>query len=180
MGPQLVTSLRPFPSRRLSKFPSVPHFFKSPSHSGPNQSRTSRPLFLSRDAEVQMRRTHQSKASQQRRRELTTRGRRGVIPIRPNFSPLFRTTVFGEDRARPFQNGQRDRVRPGRRRQCSVVLCRLGATATKCLFTSQKLHLHLFRRGTRGDRPRSRGRETHAPGNHPPAMQVRLQRCRGH
>ena len=64
MGPQLVTSLRPFPSRRLSKFPSVPHFFKSPSHSGPKQSRTSRPLFLSRDAEVQMRRTHQSKASQ--------------------------------------------------------------------------------------------------------------------
>ena len=118
-----------------------------------------------------MRRTHQSKASQQTERGMegsskedrgegrTEKGarRRHSQPAgRPNFFPLFVRRFLEIERARPFQNGQRDKAQPGR--VCrplhavdSAQFGRLGATAPKCLFTSQKLHLHLFHRGRRGE-----------------------------
>ena len=62
----------------------------------------------------------------------------------------------------------------GSARLCCVVLGRRQRNA----FLPHKSYTFIFSaEGTRGDRPRPRG--THAP-THPPAMQVRLQRCRGH
>ena len=46
-----------------------------PSHFGPSRSQTLRRFFLSRDAKVQMRRTHQSKARQESEDEETVQGK---------------------------------------------------------------------------------------------------------
>ena len=46
-----------------------------PSHFGPSLSQTLRRFFLSRDAKVQMRRTHQSKARQESEDEETVQGK---------------------------------------------------------------------------------------------------------
>lgn len=155
-------------------------------------------LFLSRDAEVQMRRTHQSKASQQteRAKEGSSRGGHGLRSEKASFPtsraakllPFFPCDGFWR-RSPPalFKMVNATRHNSGESvaystpvgtRLCTVgsVVLALGATAPKCLFTSQKLHLHLFHRGEGGRREGEPPNPPATLARPPPALQRPLSR----
>ena len=133
-------------------------------------------LFLSRDAEVQMRRTHQSKASQQteRAKEGSSRGGHGLRsetekasfpPSRDGqTSPLLSMRRFLEtEPARPFQNGQRDKAQLGRVRRLlhsrrhSAVHSWVGRLGSRSNSTKMPFYLT---KATPSSFPQRRGRET--------------------
>lgn len=201
MKSPLVTGVRvrPFPSLRLSEFSSVPQFYKrAPPPAVRTEVEPCVPFFVARrrgtnetDAPKQSKSTDRASKGRiiqggghglrSEKASFPTSRAAKLLPFFPcdGFWRRSPPALFKMVNATRHNSGESVAYStPVGTRLCTVgsVVLALGATAPKCLFTSQKLHLHLFHRGEGGRREGEPPNPPATLARPPPALQRPLSR----